>query len=223
MARLNEPPVPVDSFELCTCRLSRPRLPPACNPPASLPANIPPHPPPLSPPVRRKFLRQNRDLARINSNQSLRIRGLENECARLLSENLDLRGQVLRLEKELEDDTSQRVADHALQIKQKMEAQLVELGSLLAGFGVEPPAKRQTPAAPRLADRPARLSLSSGTATPPKRKVPPVLSPTEAESLAAQEGRLPPIYENKTFPRQTLRCVANAGRRSCWNKMLTAP
>ncbi|CAK7203355.1 hypothetical protein SEUCBS139899_006088 [Sporothrix eucalyptigena] len=168
MARLNETPALVDSFDN----------------------------------LRRKFLRQNRDIARVNSNQSLRIRGLENECARLLSENLELRGKVLRLEKEIEDDKSQRVADHALQIKQKMEAQLVELGSLLASFGVEPPTKRQTAAAPRRADKPVRLSLSSETASPPRK--PPVLSPSEAESLAAQEGRLPPIYEHKTFPRQTL-------------------
>ncbi|CAK7209138.1 hypothetical protein SBRCBS47491_000335 [Sporothrix bragantina] len=169
MARLNEPPALVDSFDN----------------------------------LRRKFLRQNRDIARVNSNQSLRIRGLENECARLLSENLELRGQVLRLEKELEDDKSQRVADHALQIKQKMEAQLVELGSLLASFGVEPPTKRLTPTASRRTDKPARLSLSGETKSP-QRKQPPALSASEAESLAIQEGRLPPIFEHKTFPRQAL-------------------
>ncbi|KAL1901489.1 hypothetical protein Sste5346_001896 [Sporothrix stenoceras] len=170
MARLNEPPALVDSYDN----------------------------------LRRKFLRQNRDIARVNSNQSLRIRGLENECARLLSENLELRGQVLRLEKEIDDDKSQRVADHAVQIKQKMEAQLVELGSLLASFGLEPPTKRQSPAAaPRRAEKPARLSLSTETMSPLQRK-PPQLSPSEAESLAIQEGRLPPIYETKTFPRKTL-------------------
>lgn len=159
--------------------------------------------------MRRKFLRQNRDIARVNSNQSLRIRGLENECARLLSENLELRGQVLRLEKEIDDDKSQRVADHAIQIKQKMEAQLVELGTLLASFGLEPPTKRQSPAAaPRRAEKPARLSLSSETMSPLQRK-PPVLSPSEAESLAIQEGRLPPIYETMTFPRKTLRYVGD--------------
>ncbi|CAK7232627.1 hypothetical protein SCUCBS95973_008322 [Sporothrix curviconia] len=168
MARLNEPPAPVDSFDN----------------------------------LRRKFLRQNRDIARVNSNQSLRIRGLENECARLLSENLELRGQVLRLEKELEDDKSQRVADHALQIKQKMEAQLVELGSLLASFGVEPPTKRLSPTAARRTDKPVRLSLSSETRSPQRK--PPALSPSEAESLAVQEGRLPPIFEHKPFPRQAL-------------------
>ena len=155
--------------------------------------------------MRRKFLRQNRDIARVNSNQSLRIRGLENECARLLSENLELRGQVLRLEKELEDDKSQRVADHALQIKQQMEVRLVELGSLLASFGVEPPPKRLSPTASRRTDKTVRLSLSSETRSPLRK--PPILSPSEAESLAVQEGRLPPIFEHKTFPRQVLRYV----------------
>lgn len=153
--------------------------------------------------LRRKFLRQNRDIARVNSNQSLRIRGLENECARLLSENLDLRGQVLRLEKEIEDDKSQRVAGHALQIKEKMEAQLVELGALLAGFGLEPPTKRQSPVTVRRTNKPARLSLPAES-PPPQRQRPSPLSPGEAESLAAQEGRLPPIYETNVFPRRTL-------------------
>ncbi|KJR86968.1 shugoshin family protein [Sporothrix schenckii 1099-18] len=169
MARLNESPALVDSYDN----------------------------------LRRKFLRQNRDIARVNSNQSLRIRGLENECARLLSENLELRGQVLRLEKEIDDNKSQRVADHALQIKQKMEAQLFELGSLLATFGLEPPTKRQSPVPLRRADKPARLSLSREAVSPLQRK-PPALSPSEAESLAIQEGRLPPIYETKSFPRKTL-------------------
>ncbi|KAK7753538.1 hypothetical protein SLS62_004396 [Diatrype stigma] len=82
--------------------------------------------------LRRKFLRQNRDIARINSTQSLRIRSLENECARMLSENLDLRGQILRLETELQDNRAQRVADHALAIKEKMEAQLLDREEILA-------------------------------------------------------------------------------------------
>lgn len=150
--------------------------------------------------LRRRFLRQNRDIARINSNQSLRIRALENECARLLSENLDFRGQVLRLEKELDDSKAQRIGDHALLIKEKMEAHLVELGALLAGFGVEPPKKQsqsRSPSSQRRQHRPPRLSLQW------QRKSPP-LSPREAESLAAQEGRLAPIYEDKTYPRRTM-------------------
>ncbi|KAK1761337.1 hypothetical protein QBC47DRAFT_26283 [Echria macrotheca] len=164
MARLNEPPAPVESnFDL----------------------------------LRRKFLRQNRDLAKVNSNQSNRIRMLENECARLLSENLDLRGQVMRLEKEVENNSAQRIADHALEIRAKMEAQLAELGSMLASLGSEPPSKRHSPERRKF----AKLS-PRGLKSPAQRKArdPAV----DQDALAAQEGRLPPIYENKTYPRATM-------------------
>ncbi|KAK5660759.1 hypothetical protein OQA88_12125 [Cercophora sp. LCS_1] len=164
MARLNEPPAPMESN-----------------------LDI----------LRRKFLRQNRDLAKINSNQSNRIRVLENEYARMLSENLDLRGQILRLEKELESTTAQRIADHALEIKTKMEAQLAELGSMLAGLGSEPPAKRHSPER-RKTTKPSPRGLRS----PAMRRPRPI--PDDPEALAAQEGRLPPIQENKTYPRATM-------------------
>ncbi|KAM7220469.1 hypothetical protein V8F06_004058 [Rhypophila decipiens] len=147
--------------------------------------------------LRRRFLRQNRDIAKINSVQSLKIRGLENECARLLSENLDLKGQVIRLEKEVEQNSAQRIADHALEIKAKMEAQLQEWGAMLAGLGVEPPAKRRS-----LEKRKSPKPRLSGSRSPPQRR----RRNTGAglDALAAQEGRLPPIYEHKSYPRATM-------------------
>lgn len=146
--------------------------------------------------MRRKFLRQNRDIARVNSTQSLRIRGLENECARLLSENLELRGQVLRLEKELQDNAAQRVADHALEVKAKMETQLAELSSLLASLG-EPPSNRR-PSEERKYAQP-RPSVHR---SPPLRRA---RQEADQELLAEQEGRLPPIYENKAYARATMK------------------
>ncbi|KAK3387069.1 hypothetical protein B0H63DRAFT_508963 [Podospora didyma] len=148
--------------------------------------------------LRRKFLRQNRDIARINSNQSLRIRALENECARLLSENLDLRGQILRLEKEAENNSSQRIADHALEIKARLEAQLADWGSMLATLGVEPPSKRRSPKGRRFA-RPRENASRS----PTQRRIR-LDTITDAEALALREGRLPPIQENKSYPRATM-------------------
>lgn len=156
------------------------------------------------PPVRRKFLRQNRDIARVNSTQSLRIRSLENECARLLSENLDLRGQILRLEKAAENNPAGRIADHALEIKAKMELQLLELGSLLDSLGLEPPMKRRSPnRGERKIAKPRRSSLGQS----PRQKKTKEMSIEDQESLAAQEGRLPPIHEHKSYPRQTLKYV----------------
>ncbi|TLD25122.1 hypothetical protein PspLS_06085 [Pyricularia sp. CBS 133598] len=151
--------------------------------------------------LRRKFLRQNRDIARVNSTQSLRIRSLENECARLLSENLDLRGQILRLEKAAESNPAGRIADHALEIKAKMELQLLELGSLLDSLGLEPPMKRRSPnRGERKIAKPRRSSQEQN----PRQKKTRDMSIEDQEALAAQEGRLPPIHEHKSYPRQTL-------------------
>lgn len=155
--------------------------------------------------VRRKFLRQNRDIARVNSAQSLRIRSLEGECGRLLSDNLTLNGRILELERELDETrSSQRIADQALDIKAKMEAQLMEWGAMLQGFGVEPAAKRKATTSPggRRTIKPRKSEDRSQTATRRPR------DSRSAEELAAmQEGRLPPIHENKTYPRRTMRYV----------------
>ncbi|KAK7980133.1 hypothetical protein PG989_012590 [Apiospora arundinis] len=147
--------------------------------------------------LRRKFLRQNRDIARINSTQSLRIRGLENECARMLSENLDLRGQILRLETELSESRAQRIADHAMEIKEKMEAQLLEWGSMLASLGHEPMPKHHSPRLSKKAKTRSSININS---SPRWRR----RNTEEMEWAAQQEGRLPPLWENKSCPRETL-------------------
>ncbi|KAI1083883.1 hypothetical protein F5B20DRAFT_355492 [Whalleya microplaca] len=150
--------------------------------------------------LRRKFLRQNRDIARINSTQSLKIRCLENECARMLSENLDLRGQILRLETELQQSSAHRIADHALEIKEKMEAQLLEWGAMLGSLGHEPLPKDRSP---RAAKKP-RMMPSVGRSTSEWRRRDTMSSMKDLEAVAQQEGRLPPIWENKSCPRETL-------------------
>ncbi|EAQ86703.1 hypothetical protein CHGG_07956 [Chaetomium globosum CBS 148.51] len=147
--------------------------------------------------LRRKFLRQNRDIAKINSDQSQKIRRLENDCARLLSENLDLRGQILRLEKQVEDNSAQRIADHALQVKEKLEHQLSEFTALLGSLGVEPPAKRRASEERMLSN-----TCQSMARSPPQRRR--RNTSIDSEALAGMEGRLPPIYENKTYPRATM-------------------
>ncbi|KAI1447490.1 hypothetical protein F5Y02DRAFT_416043 [Annulohypoxylon stygium] len=153
--------------------------------------------------LRRKFLRQNRDIARVNSTQSLKIRSLENECVRLLSENLDLRGQVLRLQTELEDSKAQKIADHALEIKEKMEAQLAEWGTMLASLGHEPIPKSRSPRSPKKAKH--RSSIGRMTMSEWKRRdTMNSSSMKDLEEAAAQEGRLAPIWENKPCPRETL-------------------
>lgn len=150
--------------------------------------------------VRRKFLRQNRDIARINSTQSLRIRSLENECARMLSENLELRSQILRLETQIQESRAQRIADHALEIKEKMEAQLLEWGSMLASLGHEPLPKHRSPRATKKARRDPSMGIA-GSCSPRFRR----RNTNELEAAAMNEGRLPPLWEDKPCPRATLK------------------
>lgn len=160
--------------------------------------------------MRRKFLRQNRDIARVNSAQSLRIRSLEGECGRLLSENLTLNGRILELERALEESrSSQRIADQAMEIKARMEAQLIEWGAMLQGLGVEPAAKRKASASPgsRRTIKPRKSVERSPAATRRPRD-----SRSAEEIAAMQEGRLPPIHEHKMYPRRTMRYATTSDR-----------
>ena len=89
-------------------------------------------------PDRRRLTRQNRDLAKSNNYRGLRIRELETEQTFLLSQNLTLQTRILELEHETARDGARRIAEHALQIKAKLEAQLGEWSAVLAGLGTEP-------------------------------------------------------------------------------------
>ncbi|KAJ4007077.1 hypothetical protein NW752_010494 [Fusarium irregulare] len=144
--------------------------------------------------LRKKLLRQNRDLAKSNNARALRVRELENDCACMLSENLELRGRILELEKELEDNDSRRIADHALAIKAKLESQLTEWGSLLAGLGLEPPMKRHSQQ-PRKSSTKPRLSFSSARPSPSQRRL---------RDIAREIEELGHISETKPYPRQSM-------------------
>lgn len=153
--------------------------------------------------VRRKFFRQNSAIARHNSEQSLKIRALENEIARLLSENLQLKSDVNRLKIELEGSQDRIIAEHALQIKEKMEAQLAEWGSMLASLGQEPVPKNRSP---RAAKRPKIERSSTGRSRiSDRRRRETIHSMQDLEAAAQHEGRLPPLWEDKIYPRETLK------------------
>lgn len=119
----------------------------------------------------------------------------------MLSENLDLRGQILRLEKQIDDNSGRRIADHALEVKAKLELQLSEFAALLGSLGVEPPSKRRSSE-----ERVAAASRRSMARSPPQRRRRDTA--VDLDALAEQEGRLAPIYENKTYPRATMKYVA---------------
>lgn len=140
------------------------------------------------------MLRQNRELAKTNNIRALRIRELENECACMLSENLELRSRILELEKQVEDNESQRIADHAMAIKAKLESQLTEWGSLIAELGLEPPAKRHSPMIRR---RPKQTMGFSATRPSPSQR--------RLREIARDVEELGHIAENKSYPRRSMK------------------
>ncbi|TVY42197.1 Shugoshin [Lachnellula subtilissima] len=145
--------------------------------------------------LKRKFIRQNRDIARTNSTQSLRIRNLENEVSRLLAENLGLNEQIIRLANQLENGKAQRTVNHTEVVKSQLEAKLLEIGALITSLGDVPPRKKRT-------SQGGRTTQASPSTSPDQKRWKNMC--TLSEAVAGQEGRLPPILEDKAYPRQTL-------------------
>jgi hypothetical protein len=152
--------------------------------------------------VRKKLLRQNRDLAKSNATLTMRIRVLEQEKQHLICQKLELASRVLELEQKLERNATQRIADQALEIRAKLEAQLADCMYLLSDLGQEPPRKRRQPASPR-SGKASRMRLSITHRSPPRRRI--IESEEEAELRAMSEGRLVPIFESQHASRQTLK------------------
>jgi len=143
-------------------------------------------------------MRQNRDIAKANSTQSLRIRNLENETSRLLAENLGLREQIIKLEHEAENGQAQRIIDYTGEVKLLLEAKLLEIGAIIGNLGKEPKPKQKLP-------KVGRISRASLGQSPDQRNWKNMC--TLSEAVAGQDGRLPPILENKSYPRQTLEYI----------------
>jgi DNA-binding protein H-NS len=146
--------------------------------------------------VRRKYSRQNKEIARINSSQCIRIRNLENEVSRLLAENLSLQEQIIRLRTEAESKSAQQIVNHVHAIKASLEAKLLELGTLVTNLGDEPPPPEKRPS------KEGNSSRTGSTTSPDQRNWKNMC--TMSEAVGMQDGRLPPILEDKFYPRRTL-------------------
>lgn len=145
--------------------------------------------------VKRRFVRQNREIARVNSIQSLRIRSLEAEVSHLLAENVSLREKVITLNQEIERFDAARLLHNGVnEVKTKLESKLLELNSLVADLG----------ALPRKFHRSS--DLSEGTAfEKPTMTSKSVDGPMNIERNSIIDGgKLPVILEDKYYPRQTL-------------------
>lgn len=146
--------------------------------------------------VRRKYLRQNRDIARANSAASARIRNLENEVSRLLAENLGLREQSIQLKSEIGECRNQRIVNHVTETRTEIDTKLQEIGMLLAGLCKEPARAQRAPPSETQREK------TSSARSPDQRNWRNMC--TLSETMAGQDGRLPPILENKSYPRRTL-------------------
>ncbi|KAJ5186013.1 hypothetical protein N7491_006116 [Penicillium cf. griseofulvum] len=138
--------------------------------------------------LKRRFVRQNREIARVNSLQSLRIRSLESEVSHLLSENVSLRKQVINLTQETERLEAGKLLHNGIyDIKSKLDAKLAELSNLAADLGSLP--RKVGKLCDHQLDRPKQAAESR---------------PRTEDMMGGENGRLPAIIEDKYYPRQTL-------------------
>ncbi|KAM0711818.1 hypothetical protein Q7P35_001187 [Cladosporium inversicolor] len=140
--------------------------------------------------VKRRFIRQNRELAKNNSSQSLRIRGLEIEVSRLLQTNLELREELLRARNAEHDARRQSNKEGVRGFKEEMMAKLRELSGIVEG--IEEPKEEKGDETTEREER--RMSVLSQ------------MEFRERQSLAElmRDCQMPTIDENKMHPRRTL-------------------
>jgi hypothetical protein len=157
--------------------------------------------------VRRRFLRQNREIAKTNSTQSLRIRNLESEVSRLLAENIILRKQIINLTQDAEKERlSRQLGDDVVDIKNRLEAKLVDLGGLIQELGELPQKGGKAQSKPQVSTALGEKS------SPDMRNWKNTMSMGEVTTGHrfdhGQEGRLPIIMEDKYYPRRTMEYAA---------------
>ncbi|KAL8662529.1 MAG: hypothetical protein Q9202_004674 [Teloschistes flavicans] len=144
--------------------------------------------------LKRRFVRQNREIARVNSTQSVKIRNLEGEVSRLLSENILLREQVIKLQFEIDNNVGLEKIEI---VKGSLDIKLQELGGLIQELG-----NVQQNAEGRRALRRRSRGKSAPKQSPDQSSWKNGL--TISEVMGGADGRLPPIVEGKYYPRRTL-------------------
>ncbi|KAE8412219.1 hypothetical protein BDV36DRAFT_62546 [Aspergillus pseudocaelatus] len=145
--------------------------------------------------LKRRFVRQNREIARVNSIQSLRIRSLESEVSHLLSENVSLREQVINLSQEIERfEAAKLFQDGVNDIKARLDNKLMEIGGLVADLGALPRRFNKSAGGITEVVYQERSGLDSRHN----------IADLEAYRAPEQDGRLPVILEDKYYPRKTL-------------------
>ncbi|KAI9796876.1 MAG: hypothetical protein M1833_005925 [Piccolia ochrophora] len=148
--------------------------------------------------LKRRFIRQNREIARENSTKALRIRSLESDTSRLLSENIALREQIIKLQAEVDRSRAISVFDDVEAIQKRLQRKVREFGALVGELGVLQYDKK----AHANASRSPRAVARSPQRSPEQRNW--KTTPSLSEIAGNQDGRLPTIAEGKHYPRRSL-------------------
>ncbi|RMY49245.1 hypothetical protein D0865_07602 [Hortaea werneckii] len=187
MARLNEPPTAPANHTTSTLAAAGGENVDACATMRTKSRPVPVAPPTDFLEVKRRFIRQNRELAKNNSSQSLRIRSLELEVSRLLSDNLELREKVFRLEGELFTARGKVSSDAVRKVKDALLAKIGELSGVVEGL--DEAAEEQEPRSEKSVGKP----MMEGQWR-------------ERQPLAElmRDSQMPTIVEDKLYPRRTL-------------------
>lgn len=135
---------------------------------------------------------------RINSNQSIRIRNLENEISRLLSENIAFRERLIKLKHEVDKFPDQAAVDNVRSVRSKLEAKLGELGFLVDELG-----KAHGNISIGQKTRQQSTQQSSPRKSPDQKPWKNTLTIADI-SRNSQDPRLPPIIEDECFPSRAL-------------------
>lgn len=140
--------------------------------------------------VKRRYIRQNRDLAKGNTTLSLRIRALELEVSNLLDVNTGLREELIRLGREAQDAKAQSSREAVRSLKDAMAAKVRELAGLVDDVDEDAHVQEMTED-----DQEERKSRYLGGVDFKERQ-------PLAELM--RDNQMPTISENHSFPRRTL-------------------
>ncbi|KAJ4153004.1 hypothetical protein LMH87_009517 [Akanthomyces muscarius] len=143
--------------------------------------------------LRRKMLRQNRELAKSNHSSQARTRELERELQQSKAEIFELRQRIIELEHEAQENNARRIVEYALTVKEKLISHLAEWGTLVTSLGLEAPI---SPTSPQFAAVTQRASFVDTRPTPSQRR-------HYTQDVASVVEQLGNIAEDNTFLRES--------------------
>lgn len=155
---------------------------------------------------------------RVNSTQSIRIRSLESETTRLLSENIELREQVIKLQAVLDKRDRSKVAlENVEATKKQLEGKVAEMQELVKSLGqvISFSPQGTTPSDTYVADlRPDKILIQTwlDVAKPTPKQRAYIVSPEQRtwksglsfSEVMGTEGSLPAISEDARSRRSSL-------------------